>query len=126
LYTHLSSYAGLSALVSSRIHPVIVPQEGILPAVTYHKVSGQRVHTFQADPGVAQPRFRISSWASGYSEAKDVADQIRNALQDFSGVMGGTGGVPVPSVRLENERDKYECETGRYHVDVDFTIFHEE
>lgn len=126
LYAHLSAYANLTALVSNRIYPKILPQKGTYPAITYQKISGPRLHTLQTDPGTARPRFQISCWAQTYNQAKAVAKQVQIALQDFSGVMGGVGGVQVDAVLLENEYDAFEDETGLYQVPVDFIIWHQE
>lgn len=130
LYAHLSTFAGLAVLVSNRIYPLVLPQKGTYPSITYLKVSGRRLHALQTDPGMASPRFQISCWAQTYTQAKAVAKQVQAALQNFSGVMGGAGGVQVDAVLFENEFDLYEDETeGKtklYHVPVDFIIWHQE
>ncbi|MDA8212162.1 MAG: DUF3168 domain-containing protein [Clostridia bacterium] len=130
LYAHLNTYANLTALVGNRIYPLVLPQKGSYPAITYQKVSGPRLHALQTDPGTAHPRFQISCWAQTYSKAKAVVKQVQAALQDFSGIMGGAGGVQVDAVLFENEFDLYEEETegktGLYHIPVDFIIWHQE
>ena len=126
IYTYLSNHAGLTALVSTRIHPLIMPQSTVLPAVTFSKVSGPRVHAMQQDAGLAYPRFQVSCWGATYKSAKDVAAQVRAALQDFKGTMGGVGGVVVSGVFIQDENDLYEPGTQVYHIALDFVIWHEE
>ena len=127
LYTHLSGNAGLSALVSNRIYPMIMPQDVALPAVTYQKISGERMHTLQTDPGVASPRFQFNCWGSSYSSAKAVAVKVKDALKDFTGTLGGAGGVTVLRVvGPEDELDDYDAETETFRTILDFFIWHQE
>ena len=124
IYSYLSGHAGLIALVGTRIYPLVMPQNTILSAVTFSKVSGPRVHAMQQDAGLAYPRFQVSCWGATYKSAKDVAAQVRAALQDFKGTMGGVGGVAVSGVFIQDENDLYEPGTQVYHVALDFTIWH--
>ena len=126
LYSYLSGVAGLTALVSTRIYPLMMPQDVTLPAVTYQRISGPRVHTMGTDPGLESPRFQLSSWASSYSSVKAVAEQVRLALQDYAGTMGGAGGVVVQRAFLEGDQDFYEPDTLIYQVASDFIIWAEE
>ena len=82
------------ALVSGRVYPVHMPQAPTYPCATYTKVSGPRIHAMTEDTGLARPRFQVSCWAydrdnhhTAYSTAKAVAEQVRDALQDYSGNM---------------------------------------
>jgi len=126
LYAYLKAYAGLSALVGSRIYPLILPQPPTLPAVTYFKVSLVNKRTLASPSNVLkQVRVQFSCWADTYSEAKSVAAQVKLALQDFRGEMGGAGGVQVLDGNIINEQDLYETDTGIYHVPVDVLIMHE-
>lgn len=126
IYSYLKDNAGLAALVSDRIYPLTMPQNCTMPAVTYRKVSGPRIHTMGTDPGLAYPRFQFSCWGSSYSSAKNVAKKVQAALQDYKGQMGGALGVVVQASIMENELDLYEPDTGLYHIPVDLVIWHEE
>ncbi len=124
LYSYLKGYAGLAALVSTRIYPLILPQDSTFPAVTYQRISGPRIHTMGNDPGLAYPRFQVSCWGKTYASAKAVAAQVIAALQNQRNTTwGGTGGVMVQASILESDRDLYEPDTQVYHVPVDVTIW---
>lgn len=116
LYAYLSSYANLTAIVGTRIYPLILPQSPILPAITYSKVSGPRVNSKDGASGLAYPRFQFSCWAKSYGQAKQVAEQIRLALDTF----------PSGRAFIENEQDIYEPDTGIHHIPIDFIIWHTE
>jgi hypothetical protein len=48
MYSYLSTYAGLVALVSKRIYPIVMPLNVTLPAVSYQRISTERVHAFSS------------------------------------------------------------------------------
>lgn len=123
LYTYLKSHTGLSALVGSRIYPLKLPQNPTLPAVVYVKVSyaGERAMG-TGNPRASRARFQFSCFAQSYASAKDVAEQVKLALQDYSGLMGG--GVTVLDTNVVGEVDVFEPDTGLYHVPVDVLLIH--
>lgn len=124
LYAYLKVDVDLSALISTRIYSLTLPQNCTMPAVTYRQISGPRVHTMGSDPGLTHPRFQFSCWGSSYGSAKDVARKLQAALQDYKGTMGGGGGVVVQASLLENELDIYDPDTKLYCVPLDFIIWH--
>src|SRR4030042_5808294 len=101
IYTRLSGYAGLIALTSTRIYPLILPQSPTLPAVTYQRIDGPRESRFGADP-VAHPRIQVDSWAKTYAGVKAVAPQVRGALQLWSSA--ATDPV-VMTVEIDSDED---------------------
>lgn len=126
LFAHLKAHTGLSALVDSRIYPLVLPQPPTLPAVTYFKVSKVNKRTMASpSDSLKQVRVQLSCWANTYAKAKDVAEQVTVALQDYSGLMGGTDGVRVLDGNIINEQDLYEGDTGIYHIPIDVLILHE-
>jgi len=126
LYSYLSTYAGLSALISTRIYPDILPQSPTVPAITYQSISKVREHLFRADSTLVKSRYQFSCFGNTRSSSKAVAKQIRFALQNYSGTMGGTGGVIVNAVEIDGEDDNYESDTKLYSTMLDFLIWHEE
>ena len=126
LYHRLANFAGLAALVSTRIYPMRLPPAVTLPAVTYQRVSGVRVQSLGGPTGLASPRFQISVWASTYSAAKAVATQIRYALDGFQGNMGASPFINVGGITLENELELIDPDTQLFHIPSDFTIWHAE
>jgi hypothetical protein len=122
LFGYLSTYAGLTALVGTRVYPLNLPPKPTLPAVTYQKVSGARIRTMGNTNLGGRPRFQLTAWADTYAGAKDVAAQLQAALEGYNGVMGG---VTVRMAEQGNELDDRDPETGRYLTILDFTIIYE-
>ena len=122
--TVLQAYLAANvALCGGRVWPMKLPQKPTLPAITYRKISGPRIQTHDGASGLAHPRIQISCWAETYLAAKQLAEEVRQDLDGFSGAMGATH---VGSMFLSNETDLYDPETGRWHIPVDFILFHDE
>src|SRR5690242_738848 len=91
LFSRMSGFAGLAALVGSRIYPVTLQENCAFPAVTYHRVSSSRVSAMHADTGDVTALFQVNAWAKDPDMARSVAEQLRQALQRY----GGTDTVTI-------------------------------
>lgn len=120
LFSYLTGYAGLSALIGTRLYPVQFPQGVTLPAMTYQQVSSPEVYSHDGYSGLRSPRFQFTCRGSTYLEAKQVAAQLKAALRGYAGLMAGS--VNVRGARIENEIDQIEPELGIYDVIVDAVI----
>lgn len=126
IYAYLSTYAGLTALISTRVYPDVMPQGAVLPVIVHQQISGIRVHAMGNDPGLAYPQWQFTCWATTKLAAKTVAVQLRTALQNYSGTMGGAGGVVVQRVYIDDEASGQDPPTGLFFVRQDYIIWHEE
>jgi len=126
LLSYLISFAGLTALISNRVYPLKLPQTPTLPAVVLQKIDGVRLTGFSADIGV-QSRIQVTAWATSYSAASSVVEQVRTATQNYMNqTMGGAGGVLVKNIEFDEGPDTYEDGTGRYGKIIDLIIWHTE
>ena len=129
MYSYLSTYAGLVALVSKRIYPIVMPLNCILPAVSYQRISTERVHAFSSDTALTAATFQVSSWAKsdtvrkGYSHTQLISEQVRKALQNYSGSMGS---MTVNAVLLIGELTDYDTSTDTYAIHQDFEVWYQE
>ena len=111
LFSYLSTHAGLSALVGTRIYPDKLPDKITLPAIAFQLVSEGEEETFmQPSTDLVVSTYTFTVWASSRSAAHNAGKQIRVAFKNYSGTMGGAGGVSVNAVR----------KVGRF-TDVDMT-----
>ena len=117
LFLQLTGYAGLAALVGTRIYRVTLPVDPTLPAVTFQRIDTPREYSHDGDSHLPHPRFQISCWATTQSVAEAVADQVRGALRGWHLAYGEAAFV-------EDQADAYEPETGIYHIPLDATIWH--
>lgn len=122
LYSRLTDFAGLTALVGSRIYPLVRRQGSALPALTYQKISAIREHLMVADANVVVARMQVDCWDASAMGVKNVAEQVRLALQDYSGTEAT---VVIQRIFIENEIDDWNPSTEIYRVTYDFLIWHE-
>jgi len=122
LFEYLDNHAGLSQEVDSRIYPLVLPQTPELPAVTYIRISTPRLAEFE-NAFLPHPRFQFSCWAESFERAKAVAEQVRLALDVYSGAMGE---YTVEVSIIDDEHDTYEPDTGIWHSIVEAIIWYEE
>jgi hypothetical protein len=128
LVAYLTTHPGLSALIGTRLYPRPLPQRPTLPAVTYFRVSGPRDLAHDGPVGLAHPRFQFDCWGADTLAAIQTANQLRLALDGFSGLMGGVGGVEVHLAEVVGDHDDPSPapDPARARRIVDVKITHEE
>lgn len=109
IYAKLTATAGVTALVSTRIYPVIMPQEAAFPAIVY-SVSNRPLDANMKDRGpyhdVATVTFNY--WADvkygqdGYTSLDAIDSAVRAAL-DF--VSATAGSVTVETCKYLGSED---------------------
>lgn len=131
LFSYLSTYAGLTALISARVYPFRIPQEQAvsLPCMTYQRISTPRhqTHDTSGASDLASPRFQFDAWAETYASAKAITDQIRAALNGKNGTIGSGGSaVTIQAALVQEETPELDPETNIYRSRSDFIIWHVE
>lgn len=120
----LAAFAGLTALVSTRIYPDVMPDTPTYPAVTYQLTSSKTEKGALTDPPLCQATFQITAWAKSRVDARKIADQIRAALDRLRAVT--VSGVTVNDCFFEGDVDLIDFETRTYYVPADYRIFFRE
>jgi len=119
---HLKSNAAIAALVGPRIYPVQLPQKPTLPAITYIRVSRKPTqHRGSPRAKHHRCRFQFDVWANTYGGA--VA--VRSALFDAMGELTRTTNPRVDVSLVQDDRDAFEADPGRWRGIVDYYIWHE-
>lgn len=119
LYTILKDDSGVSALVGTRIDPVVLPQQPTYPAITYRR-SG--VSQIIATQGGRQeiPAFEVSAYDETYSGVKALADAVRTAMR---GDKGFVDGFTVQDIEYQNEFDGFDNDLQVYSVTFTYEIW---
>lgn len=120
LYSELTTDVDVAALVSTRVYPLTLPQGYTLPAITYQRVSTERLRDLTGSSGWVMARFQIDCWAASYSAARGLADKVRAALDGQVDTLGSETGVGM--IGLMGEREILEEEIESYRVSFDFMI----
>ena len=126
VYGRLSSYTGLTDLVGTspvRVYPLKLPQNPTYPAVTYGRVSTVRPSAMGLDTGDAQSRVQVDSWDSTELGTLNVSEQVRGALQRWTGTAGG---VQVTHGHVANQMMVYEEDVEKWRVIQDFILWQKE
>jgi hypothetical protein len=100
----LVTTAAVTALVSSRVYPVIAPADAALPFVTWRRTSIQRQHSLSGPVGVPMVMLTVDAFATTYEAVRDLADAVRVSLDGWGGTFQNT---VVSNVSLENEGDGF-------------------
>lgn len=100
-------------MVGTRIHPMKLPLNCALPALSIHKPS----NPYNQVSGY--PRFQISCWASDYLQVQQLSQAVGAALEGYSGIVSGLEIIRI--IPLEAP-DAYEDLPGVYHIPHDFRV----
>ena len=116
LYTVLTNFAGLTALISTRTYPLLLPQDPTLPGMTYTRVTGSRQTTLVDGTGGDLERvyYQLDAWATTIKAAYQVSAQARLAL---------AAATTFKTVYLQ-DRDGYDTDTKLFRVSTDYAIWH--
>lgn len=124
LYTRLSGFAGLAALVGTGIYPPPAPQDATYPLVTFQQISGVRTHVMGPnETGFVDARFQVDSWATSSTSARAVAEQVRLALSCYRGT---SDTIVIDLVVIENEQALYDDEVELHRIIHDYIVHYRE
>jgi hypothetical protein len=114
---YLSSYTGLTALVSSRITPVVLPTPATYPSVTFQTIAAEDDLVMGQEAGIFECRVQFDCWGSSYGSTKAVAIQVKNAFRNYTGDMKGT---VIHCTKLVNEMDAFNSTVFRTTLEFEF------
>lgn len=104
LVAHLKADAGVSALVSSRIYPLLLPEGAALPAISYQTVGDVLHYSHSGNSKLRRARVQITCHADTYAGAKSLAGAVKTSL---AGYRGSGGGLDVHGALVTNIYDGY-------------------
>lgn len=128
LYTYLAAQSAITALTSTRIYPIIRPQNTALPAITYQRISSSHEHHLSAgslqSSDLHQVRMQVDCYATTYKGAETLAKLVEAALDAYRGTMGT---VNVLGVFLDSSTDMVEraddgSDPGEFRISTDYRI----
>ena len=128
LYAHLVGGSPVSALVGTRVYPLIIPQHlsaeaSRMPCVVYNRINVSRQQKFCGTDHLVRSVFQLDCYAPTFLGACAVAAETRRALVDFRGTMGT---VEVKATFLEWQGSLVEPDPGLYRIVQRFILWHDE
>lgn len=119
LYAHLSIYAGLTALIDSRIYPLKAPQEVTVPYCVYQIISEQRFYSHGGFSNLSRLRMQISAYGNTELQVSQVAEQVIMSMEAWP-----SANANVQASQQENTFNAYEDITGLFYMPIDFFVFY--
>ena len=104
LRTTLLASTAVTAIVSSRVYPLLAPGTVDPPFITYRRTGIRREQTFTGPVGTPTVSVDFEMLATTYEGARDLADKCRRALDGWGGTVGN---VQVRTTTLDNESDDF-------------------
>lgn len=126
IIAYMKATAGITALVSTRIYPLVLPEKATLPALVVTRISTPRIvshDTSGATGDLISPRYQFDAWGASQAATKAIADALRAALNGKKGVAGG---VTLRAALADDEAPEYDPETGLYRTRSDYIVWYQE
>ena len=127
LFTRLTGYAGLTALIGKRLYALVMPQakgtEKKLPCIVFQEISNKHIYSHSGESNLARSRYQFSCYDKTFAGARAVARQLQSALSAWSDMTV----TPAVSVCfLDAEIDLYDSTLETFRAVRDFVIWHKE
>ena len=130
IYSRLSGYAGLTALVSTRIFPDALPPDVTYPAVSFWRSGPSRpLPAMGSDPALLAIPLQVDCWAqntdpgqtSARTAAQAIGVQVLAALQRWRSSGDGVQDTLVENMGLMIPEEF----TGIMHWVTEFTVWYD-
>jgi hypothetical protein len=105
-------FNALKGLVSNRVYPLVMPQNGQVPAIVYNRVASTAQNVLEGGASIDQIRFQVDTYANTFADAKTLAAQVRSAMEQASF-----------KATLQTDQDFFETELKYYRVSQDYYVW---
>lgn len=124
--TLLVAQPSITALISDRVWPDVLPQDAVFPAATYQIIAIEHLGKLTGPTGLVTTTLQIDAWAKTRLAANEVANEIRSELNRFRGIAGAE---TVRDIFADTGRTDYEppedgSDNGLYRLSRDYRIWH--
>lgn len=118
----ITSSSTFTALASTRLFPVLLPENESLPSATYQLITTRAQYALDGRVNFTQSRVQFDTWANDYVSAKNLMAAINAAIDNFSGDL--SEGTHVYGVQLLTSGDLFEADANIYRCTADYVIQH--
>ena len=80
LYSLLSGAAGVTALVSTRIYPDVLPVDAVYPSIAFSRANSEPTYSLGGVYYGTNVELSIGCWSDSRTSADAVALAVRNAI----------------------------------------------
>lgn len=122
LFSYLSTYAGLTSLVSTKIYPNVKPPQVALPVIVFQKISDDRPSgPVSGHYGLQIDVYQLSVYATTKAAVSAITQLINTALLNLSGSMGG---FVIQLALHEAENDGYDDTVSEFYNHIEYKFFY--
>ena len=124
VYSILSNNAALTALISTRLNPLRIPQESSFPAVSYQLVSEIPNPTKSGHSRTEFARVQVNAYGVTLASAESVASAIRNAFEVVT-LPATFNSIKCQTIEFDGElqtADDTAAFAGLYQISQDYII----
>lgn len=104
VYLRLVTAPRVARLVGFQIYPIAVPKNAMLPFCLYKRANISRESHLTGPMFMPLVNLQIASWATSYDAVRELADEVRLALDGATGTLAG---VTIEDMRLTSETDDF-------------------
>ena len=127
LFTLLSTNQAITSQLGSRpagdtgVYPVTIPEDPILPAVSYRIISSTDTPTLDDPLGTTKARVQIECWGETYGAAVQLRNVVTAAIAGYRGSLSGTA---IKNILRVTTGDVFADVPRQFTAKVDFYIWH--
>jgi hypothetical protein len=104
VFQRLVTTPSMARLVGFQVYPIAVPKNATLPFCIYKRNNIVREAHLSGPLFSPLVHLQIASWALYYDAARELADEVRLALDGHTGTLSG---VTISDIRLVSETDDF-------------------
>jgi hypothetical protein len=104
VFQRLVTTPEVARLVGFQVYPIAVPKTAVLPFCVYKRNNITRDASLGGPLYQPVVHLQLASWALSYDTARELADEVRIALDGRTGTLSG---VTISDIRLVSETDDY-------------------
>ena len=104
VYLRLISTPGVARMVGLNVYPIAVPKGAGFPFVVYKRQNIARQQHLSGPMFLPMVSLQVASWALNHDASRELADEVRLALDGATGTLAG---VTIEDMRLVSETDDF-------------------
>jgi len=104
VFQRLITTPGVARHVGFQVYAIAVPKSAIFPFVIYKRANITRESHLSGPMFQPVVTLQVASWGLNYDTARELADEVRLALDGHTGTLAG---VTISDIRLISEVDDF-------------------
>ena len=119
IYSILSNDSGVTA-ITTRIYPIMLPQNAVYPAISYQVNEDTEDETFDGQGTFQRINLEVDAWSDTHAGMLTLADAIKAAIKNYSGTVASNA---VDKITIDSAISVYEDQVEKYRKTLIATIF---